>query len=196
MYAECATTRFNGRQQQSQLHCSPHTLAYLGRCRDEVLAQAKAERAARTEARQRSKAATIIQSHWRSYAAKAASQQLLLQQWQEQYAAAAAQPNTLIPADELFNGAVRLLLMASLPLASSRCKQLLQSGGPLLLNTASNCSSACHSVSNSSSRVSSSPAAAAAKGSIALVLRGLSSGQPGLNYVCLGVAVGLQVPWP
>lgn len=133
-------------------------------CREEVLAQAKAERAARSEARLRNKSATVIQSYWRSYAARTALQQQLLQQWQAAYAGAAAQPNLNLPAIGLHNGAVRLLLMALLPFGSVRTRAQLQSGDPMCLDTPSS--------------------RAAVKGTIALVLRSIASSSEELNYMC------------
>jgi len=119
-------------------------------CREELLNKAKAERAARTAAKQQQKAATVIQAAWRSRTARCNLCSNLQEQWQQQYSAAAAQPDTSLAANEL-SEAVRLVLQAVLPLASSRSKHMLSSGHPL------------------------TPVPGCVKGAVAFVLRSMSS---------------------
>lgn len=136
----------------------------------------------------------MIQSHWRSYAARTAQQQKLLHQWQERCAASAAQPDTLLPAQELQSGAVRLMLMALMPFGSSRSTRTLERGEPLGLGVVSNSThgAAAHHSSNSGIRDSRSRAVAV-RGTIALVLRSISSRQDELNYTSLATAGDAQV---
>jgi hypothetical protein len=119
-------------------------------CRDEILNQAKAERAARTAAKQQQKSSVVIQAAWRSRAARCGLCCQLLQQWQESYANAAAQPDVCVSGADLSH-AVRLALQAVLPLGSARSRQVLESGQAL--EHIHNC----------------------VKGTIALVLRSMSS---------------------
>ncbi|KAF6266492.1 hypothetical protein COO60DRAFT_942 [Scenedesmus sp. NREL 46B-D3] len=152
--------------------------------REALLQQAQADRASRGEARVRSKAATTIQSHWRSHTARAALRQQLLQQWHASYAGAAAQPDVLLPGVQLRTGTVRLLLMALLPFGSSRSHKLLAAGDPYILTSSSSSSGAGFTADGSASRAcaSSGSCAAAVRGTLALLLRSIGSSDPALNY--------------
>lgn len=136
--------------------------------REEILNKAKQERAARTAAKQQQKAATVVQAAWRSQAVRSSCTADLLQEWQSSYAAAAAQPDMVLPGPEL-SQAVRLALQATLPLGSSRSRQLLATGQPLPL---------IHSC---------------IKGTIALVLRSMSSTQQQDRYTAAGLDADRQV---
>jgi hypothetical protein len=172
------------------LHLLDSTLAYccvlLRMPREALLQQAQADRAARSEARTRSKAATTIQSHWRSHAARTLLRQQLLQQWHASYASAAAQPDVLLPGLELRTGAVRLLLAALLPFGSSRSRKMLASGDPYTLSNSTGESGDGGSRAAVSSSGSSS--ALAVRGTLALLLRSIGSSDPAVNYTtdCTG----------
>jgi hypothetical protein len=136
--------------------------------REEVLNKAKAERAARTAAKQQQKAATVIQAAWRSQATRSSLCRDLLQQWQASYAGAAAKPDALVPGPDLSH-AVRLALGACLPLGSSRSQSVLASGQPL------------------------TQIQSCVKGTVALVLRSMSSSQPCDKYTAPAFSPDAQV---
>jgi hypothetical protein len=100
-------------------------------CREDILQQAKADRAARGEARKRSKAATTIQAYWRSHQSRATFRKQLLHEWHSRFAviAGAGAGGEQLSANEVAE-AVRVLVMAVLPLGSSITRQLLSSGDP------------------------------------------------------------------
>lgn len=155
------------------MHTSNRVIALGGKSkkeasREEILNKAKAERAARTAAKQQQKAATVIQAAWRSQAARSSLCCDLLQQWQASYAAAAAKPDALVPGPDLAH-AVRLAQLACLPLGSSRTQRVLASGQPL---------AHVHSC---------------VKGTVALVLRSMSSSQPCNKYTAPAFSSDAQV---
>jgi hypothetical protein len=158
--------------------------------REALLQQAQADRAARSEARARSKAATTIQSHWRSHAARSLLRQQLLQQWHASYAGAAAQPDVQLPGDELRRGAVRLLLAALLPFASNRSRKMLATGEPYTLSSSTGSSS---SSSSAAGALGSSSSAMAVRGTLALLLRSVGSSDPALNYTAACTGPDAQV---
>lgn len=149
---------------------SPPCLDTPPHCRrEEVLNKARAERAARTAAKQQQRAATSIQSAWRSHWTRNSLCSAQQQHWQASYAAAAAQPDVQLPHSEL-TACVRLCLQAVLPLGcSNRSKRVLSSGQPL------------------------SHIHACIRGTIALVLRSMSSSQLQDRYTAPAFSTDAQV---
>jgi hypothetical protein len=109
--------------------------------KQQVLAQAEAQRQARSEARQQQKAAVTIQRAWRGTAARAGVRAQRLQAWTEQFGGVAAAlhssaggPGSGAPpmtAAEL-RGATALLLSALLPPPASAARRRIALGHPLV----------------------------------------------------------------
>lgn len=124
--------------------------------REEVLDQARAERAARGEAKRRHKAAVALSAGWRGARSRLELRRALLREWQARFAGAAAQPDCQLPLAQL-RAAVRLMLAGvGLAPGCARAAQLLGSGQPLRLPAGDG-------------------GAASARGTLALVLRSVGA---------------------
>jgi hypothetical protein len=155
-------------------------------CREEVLQEAEKERVARRLARERLQSAVKIQSAWRGYRSRSATQQLLLLEWQAVYAPAAGQAELQLTGQQILEQLVPLLLGSLMPSWSRRTRKLLSSGDTLGLDQQR------HTWPGAPAGCAPSPDAVA-RGSLLLLMRSITSSDPLYNYCTAACSTDAKV---